>query len=339
MQVLVTGGAGFIGSHSVEALLADGAQVTVLDNFSAGKRSNLPESESHAQLRIIEGDVRDPSTVAEAMSGASHVLHLAAQISVQVSVQQPVDSCHHNVVGFLNVLDCARRMKVRRMVYASSAAVYGTPASLPLDEASPVAPISPYGLEKSIDDQYARLFRDLYGFPAIGMRYFNVYGPRQDPSSQYAGVISKFADAITSGSKLRIFGDGGQTRDFVFVKDIARMNLRALKCDELLAGVCNIGTGRPVSLLDLVDALERCAGKRADRGFEPPAPGDIRDSRMSPRRQEEWFADRPATSLDAGLTALLAHTGHADGSDGSDGSGGAGGAGGASGASGAGKAA
>ena len=243
------------------------------------------------------------------MSGATHVLHLAAQISVQVSVQQPVESCHHNVVGFLNVLDCARRGKLRRMVYASSAAVYGTPVSLPLDENSPTAPISPYGLEKCIDDQYARLFDGLYGFKAIGMRYFNVYGPRQDPSSQYAGVISKFAAAITGGSTLRIFGDGGQTRDFVFVKDIARMNLRALASgNDQLAGVCNIGTGRSVSLLDLVDALERCAGRRADRRFEPPAAGDIRESRMSPRRQEEWFADRPATSLDEGLAALLAHT-------------------------------
>ncbi len=306
MQVLVTGGAGFIGSHSVEALLADGASVTVLDNFSAGRRSNLPSA--HPSLRIIEGDIRDPAAVAQAMSGATEVLHLAAQVSVQISVNQPVESCHQNVVGFLNVLDSARRCKVRRMVYASSAAVYGTPEALPLDEQSPVAPISPYGLEKSINDQYARLFLGLYGLQAIGMRYFNVYGPRQDPSSQYAGVISKFAAAITTGAPLRIFGDGGQTRDFVFVRDIARMNLRALKSEGAsITGVCNIGTGRSVTLLELVEALERCAGRRAERRFEPAATGDIRDSRMSPQRQQEWFSDRPATSLDEGLAALLAH--------------------------------
>ena len=172
MQVLVTGGAGFIGSHSVEALLADGAQVTVLDNFSAGKRSNLPAS--HPQLDIIEGDIRDPAAIRSAMQGKTLVLHLAAQISVQVSVNEPVASCHHNVVGFLNVLDCARALGLQRMVYASSAAVYGTPLALPLDESSPVTPISPYGLEKSIDDQYAGLFDRLYGFSAIGMRYFTM---------------------------------------------------------------------------------------------------------------------------------------------------------------------
>ena len=307
MNVLVTGGAGFIGSHSVEALLADGARVTVIDNFSAGKRSNLPSG--HDCLSIVEADIRDAVAVRSAMAGATHVLHLAAQVSVQVSVNQPVDSCHHNVVGFLNVIDCARRGGVKRMVYASSAAVYGTPVSLPLDENSAVAPISPYGLEKSIDDQYARLFHGLYGFSAIGMRYFNVYGPRQDPSSQYAGVISKFAAAIAIGAPLRIFGDGGQTRDFVFVKDIAQMNLRALKADSPAAtGVCNIGTGRSVTLLELIEALERCSGKPAHRKFEPPATGDIRESRMNPARQEAWFGHRPATSLDEGLAALLAHT-------------------------------
>ena len=310
MQVLVTGGAGFIGSHSVEALLANGDSVTVLDNFSAGKRSNLPLS--HPALRIVEGDIRDREAVAGAMAGSTRVLHLAAQVSVQVSVNEPLDSCHHNVVGFLNVLDCARRSGIHHLVYASSAAVYGTPVSLPLDESAAVAPISPYGLEKSIDDQYAQLFRRLYGFRAIGMRYFNVYGPRQDPSSQYAGVISKFAAAIQTGAPLRIFGDGGQTRDFVFVKDIARMNLRALQSSaEQIAGVCNIGTGRSVTLLELVSALERCAGRRAERRFEPPAPGDIRESRMSPRRQEEWFSDRPATLLDQGLAELLAQPGAA----------------------------
>ena len=302
MHVLVTGGAGFIGSHSTEALLADGAQVTVLDNFSAGKRSNLPAN--HASLRIVEGDIRDAGAVAAAMSGVTHVLHLAAQVSVQSSVSDPVNSSQHNVTGFLNVMDAARRAGAKRAVYASSAAVYGTPQSLPLDESSPVGPISPYGLEKWINDQYAGLFRDLYSFSSLGMRYFNVYGPRQDPSSSYAGVISKFASAIISGSPLRIFGDGAQSRDFVYVKDIARMNVHALKSAH--TGICTIGTGRSVTLLDLVNALERCAGRTAERRFEPPATGDIRESSMRPQRQQQWFNDQPATTLDAGLAALLA---------------------------------
>ena len=301
-HVLVTGGAGFIGSHSVEALLAAGIRVTVLDNFSSGKRSNLPAR--HPQLVVLEGDIRDPSAVSRALAGSTHVLHLAAQVSVQASVADPVNSCHNNVVGFLNVLDAARRAGVRRVVYASSAAVYGTPRTLPLSEDSTVAPISPYGLEKWIDDQYAQLYRDLYGFASLGMRYFNVYGPRQDPSSPYAGVISKFAAALDSGAPLRIFGDGMQTRDFVFVKDVARINLLALGADA--GGVCNVGTGTSVTLLELVEALERAAGQTALRQFEPPATGDIRDSGMSPARLLEWFEEKPATPLSAGLAALLA---------------------------------
>ncbi len=300
-NILVTGGAGFIGSHTTEALLAAGARVTVLDNFSAGKRGNLPAS--NPALRIVEGDIRDVAQVDAAMADATHVMHLAAQISVQVSVQDPVNSCHNNVVGFVNVLDGARRRGVKRVVYASSAAVYGTPKELPLSEASPTAPLSPYGLEKCIDDQYAALFRDLYGLSSMGMRYFNVYGPRQDPSSQYAGVISKFASAIESGNPLKVFGDGGQTRDFVFVRDIARMNARAL--DATVSGFCNIGTGTSVTLLQLIAALEGAAGKSATIEFKPPATGDIRESAMRPARQLEWLGDKPDTPLEQGLKALL----------------------------------
>ncbi len=304
MHVLVTGGAGFIGSHSTDALLTAGAQVTVLDNFSNGKRANLPGE--HAALRIIEGDIRDPAEVPKALDGVTHVLHLAAQVSVQSSVADPVNSCHNNVVGFLNVLDAARQAGVKRMVYASSAAVYGTPKALPLDESAPVAPISPYGLEKYIDDQYAALYLGLYGFSALGMRYFNVYGPRQDPRSPYAGVISKFTDAMAADRPVRIFGDGGQTRDFVFVKDIARMNLLALQLGPEAAGVCNIGTGTSVTLLRMVDALAAAAGKPVARQFEPPATGDIRDSAMSPARLLALFGEKPATPLTDGLKQLLA---------------------------------
>ena len=302
MHVLVTGGAGFIGSHSTDALLAAGVRVRVLDNFSNGKQSNLPSR--HAGLNVVEGDIRDTAAVTRALDGCTHVLHLAAQVSVQASVADPVNSCHNNVVGFLNVLDCARQAGIRRLVYASSAAVYGTPVSLPLDESSATAPISPYGLEKHIDDQYAALYATLFGFSAMGMRYFNVYGPRQDPRSPYAGVISKFTDALAAGKPVRIFGDGGQTRDFVFVKDIARMNLLAL--GAAAGGVCNIGTGTSVTLLQMVDALAAAAGKPIARQFEPPAAGDIRDSAMSPGRLAALFGEVPATPLTDGLKQLLA---------------------------------
>lgn len=300
--MLVTGGAGFIGSHSVEALLAAGAEVVVLDNFSTGKRANLPARD--ARLTVLEGDIRDRAAVARAIAGATHVLHLAAQVSVRASVEDPSDSCAQNVLGFVNVLDAARRAGARRVVYASSAAVYGTPRELPLTEASPTAPISPYGLEKLVDEQYAALFASLHGLSTLGLRYFNVYGPRQDPRSQYAGVISRFADAIAAGSPLTIFGDGGQTRDFVFVADVARVNVAALGSDA--TGIANVGTGRSVTLLELVAALERAAGRAAKRRFAAAVPGDIRHSAMRPERIEEIAGAQAPTDLERGLARLLA---------------------------------
>ncbi|OIQ99449.1 UDP-glucose 4-epimerase [mine drainage metagenome] len=300
MRVLVTGGAGFIGSHSVEALLADGAQVCVLDNFTSGKRANLPE---HPSLKVINGDIRDTSAVDQALVGISHVLHLAAQVSVPASVTDPLGSSQHNISGFLKVLDGARRAKVSRFVYASSAAVYGAPEHLPLDETSAVAPLSPYGLEKSINDQYAALYHALYSLSSLGLRYFNVYGPRQDPSSAYAGVISRFASAITKGDPLRVYGDGGQTRDFIFVKDVARLNLNALK--SATTGVCNIATGQSVTLLELIGALAKCAARTPVIHHAPPAMGDIRHSSASPRKMFEQLDPPAMTPLAEGLKQLL----------------------------------
>jgi UDP-glucose 4-epimerase len=303
MRVLVTGGAGFIGSHSVEALLADGAQVSVLDNFTSGKRKNLPE---HPRLNVIDGDIRDTSAVDKALVGISHVLHLAAQVSVPASVTDPLGSSQHNISGFLKVLDGARRAKVSRFVYASSAAVYGAPEHLPLDETSAVAPLSPYGLEKSINDQYAALYHTLYSLSSLGLRYFNVYGPRQDPSSAYAGVISRFASAITKGDPLRVYGDGGQTRDFIFVKDVARLNLNALK--STATGVCNIATGHSVTLLELIDALAKCAARTPVIEHAPPAMGDIRHSSASPRKMLEQLDPPAMTPLADGLKQLLEYS-------------------------------
>ena len=303
MHVLVTGGAGFIGSHSVEALLRDGARVTVLDNLSTGKRANVPEDE---RVELIEGDIRDAATVERALRGATHVLHLAAQVSVHASVEDPPRSASHNVAGFLNVANAARAAGGVRLVYASSAAVYGAPETLPLDEEAPCRPTSPYGLEKSIDDQYAALYRSLYGSSALGLRYFNVYGPRQDPASPYAGVISRFVARIAADEPLTVFGDGRQTRDFVYVGDVARANVAALRC--AYDGVLNIGTGTSVSLLQLIDALALCAGKSPQVRFDPPAAGDIRDSAMRPDRMRAVLGFVPATPLVTGLRHLLAAT-------------------------------
>jgi UDP-glucose 4-epimerase len=301
MNVLVTGGAGFIGSHAVEALLVAGAQVTVLDDFSNGKRENLPAA--HERLDVVEGDIRDLDTVQAAIAGASHVLHLAAQVSVPASIADPLASCRQNVLGFVTVLEAARGAGVQRIVYASSAAVFGMPRDLPLTEASPVAPISPYGLEKSIDEQYGRLYAELYRLPALGLRFFNVYGPRQDPQSPYSGVISKWQGALAAGVPIRIFGDGRQTRDFVYVGDIAQVIVRALAATA--TGVCNVGTGTSVTLLDLLAALERAASRTAERRFEPAVDGDIRLSATATAQLREHIGYVPATGLESGLGALL----------------------------------
>lgn len=300
MHVLITGGAGFIGSHSAEALLDAGARVAVFDNFSAGKLENLPASDG---LTVIRGDIRDGAALSAAMAGVTHVLHLAAQVSVRISIEDPPRSCEHNVLGFVNVLEAARRAGVQRVAFASSAAVYGMPQRLPLDEDAPLAPISPYGLEKRIDELYGTLYGELYGLSTVAMRYFNVYGPRQDPTSQYAGVISRFAAQIKAGETLTVFGDGRQTRDFVYVKDVARCNVLALRADH--RGPCNVGTGRSVTLLELIDALAARAGRRPSVRFDQPVAGDIRESAMTPDRLRSVLGYVPGTLLPEGLATLV----------------------------------
>ena len=302
-QVLITGGAGFIGSHSADALLAQGFAVRVLDNFSNGKHANLDAGAmTTGRLTLVEGDVRDAACTDAAMKGVDAVLHLAAQVSVPRSVADPVESSTHNIAGFLNVLDAVRRHKIPRMVYASSAAVYGVPETLPLTEANTANPMSPYGLEKLINDQYAALYRELYGVSSVGMRYFNVYGPRQDPKSPYAGVISKFADGLEGATALRVFGDGSQTRDFIYVGDVARANALALQGD--VTGVLNVGTGTSVTLLELIDAMKEAFGKPAVVRHEPPATGDIAHSATNPARLTLTLGWAPATTFVQGLRAL-----------------------------------
>ena len=302
-QVLITGGAGFIGSHTADVLLNQGFAVRVLDNLSSGKRANLNASAlADGRLSFIDGDVRDAAVVDAAVTGVDAVLHLAAQVSVPRSVADPVESSTHNIAGFLNVLDAVRRHKIPRMVYASSAAVYGIPEALPLTEANTAKPLSPYGLEKLINDQYAALYRELYGVSSVGMRYFNVYGPRQDPKSPYAGVISKFADGLEGASPLRVFGDGSQTRDFIYVGDVARANALALQSD--VTGVLNVGTGTSVTLLDLIDAMKEAFGKPAEVRHEPPATGDIAHSATNPARLKQTLGWQPATTFVQGLRAL-----------------------------------
>jgi len=300
MHVLVTGGAGFIGSHFVEHLLELNISVRVLDNFSAGSRQNLP---THALLDIQEGDIRDPVTVNKAIKDITHVLHLAAQVSVQASVDDPPVSCSTNIGGFVNVLQAARSGGVQRMVYASSAAVYGNPEQLPVSETDIPQPCSPYGLEKYVNDQYATLFAKEFGVSLLGLRYFNVYGPRQDPQSPYAGVISKFISMIRQQQPLSIFGDGTQTRDFIFVKDIARANVRALQSD--MTGVCNVATGTSVSLLHLIEVLSGCVNQNLEIVHHPARTGDIPFSEANVSKLSSLLSDQTSTPLHEGLSLLL----------------------------------
>jgi len=301
-KVLVTGGAGFIGSHTVDMLMAQGIPVRVLDNLSSGHRHNLPNQ--HKLLEFVEGDICDAATVREVMKGVSHCLHLAAQVSVVASLQDPEFSARQNIVGFVNVLDACHKAKAKRLVYASSAAIYGEPPKLPLDEDVPVKQLSPYGLEKQVNEYYADLYYRLYQFSSLGMRFFNVYGPRQDPKSPYAGVIALFVDRITAAQPVSVFGDGKQTRDFIYVRDVARANVAALQ--KSYQGACNVATGKRTSLLDLIHVLSELTGNKTDISFAPPRTGDIVHSLASPARMNRELDVMAESTLKEGLAALLA---------------------------------
>lgn len=300
-KILVTGGAGFIGSHSTEALLSCGYKVRIIDNFSSGDRDNLP---AHANLEIIEGDIREPQSLRRAMSGVTKCLHLAAQVSVAHSVEQPCNSAENNIMGTLRVLEAARDHGVARVVYASSAAVYGEPENLPLTEAARLSPLSPYGLEKWVNERYASLFQELHGLSSLGLRYFNVYGPRQSPTSPYAGVITRFVDHLRVGQSPTIYGDGKQTRDFIYVADVARFNVLALFADQ--NGVCNVASQHTTSLLQLVAALQRVLGSHVSPHLTEPRGEDIRHSLGSAERLVDWLGEAPFYTLDEGLEAYLA---------------------------------
>ncbi len=299
-MILITGGAGFIGSHCVWELLAEGAKIRVLDDFSSGKRDNLPASPN---LDVIEGDVRDAACVDRCMCDVTHVLHLAAQVSVPQSIREPVNSHSINIAGFLNVLDAVRRHGAQRMVYASSAAVYGVPDELPLSEQSGAQPLSPYGLEKLVNEQYANLYGALYRVSTLGLRYFNVYGARQDPRSPYSGVISKFADWAIAGQPFLVHGDGKQTRDFIHAGDVARANVAALK--STTCGVINIGTGRSVTLLELIEAFEGALGGAVEVRHLDAREGEVPYSSVTPRRMREELGIASTTPLDEGIALLM----------------------------------
>lgn len=274
-RALVTGGAGFIGSHLVDQLVAQGVDVVVLDDLSTGKRKNLKNVID--RVTFIEGSVTDPTTVARVMADVDVVFHQAAVASVPKSLEDPLGTHAVNVTGTLNVFEEARKAGVKRVVYASSCAIFGDDPELPKRETSPVVPKSPYALHKLTGEKYAKLYGELFGLSTVGLRYFNVFGPRQDPSSPYSGVISIFSTRIAEGKPITIFGDGKTTRDFIFVEDVVRANLLAAEAENPSRAYC-VGTGVETTLLDVVSALEDAIGKKATVLHGEERAGDIKRS-------------------------------------------------------------
>jgi len=301
MNILVTGGAGFIGSHLTQRLLTEGHRVRVLDDLSTGKRSNLDQCPS---FEFIHGDVGDLDTVAGAVRGCQAVFHEAAIASVQRTVEEPLSSSRVNYQGTLNVLDQAIKTGVRRVVFAASSAAYGNLKTLPAREADAVDPLSPYAVDKLASEYACRVYAQLHGLETVCLRYFNVYGPRQDPSSPYSGVISVFSRALMENRSPSILGDGEQTRDFVYVADVVEANLKALYSDAAVGEVINIGTGQTTSINSLFTALARVAGSDIEATHGKARQGEVRDSVADVRRAQELLGWSPGVSLSDGLARL-----------------------------------
>lgn len=304
--VLVTGGAGFIGSHLVDCLVREGFTVRVLDNFSTGRPENLAAAQTTGRVTVLEGSITESDQVRRAVQGVRWVFHLAARISVPESLQDPVGYHHVNVVGTVQVLQAARAAGVEAVVLASSAAVYGIPRELPLREDAAFAPLSPYASAKIANEMDAQVFTHM-GLPVVVLRLFNVYGPRQRPDSPYAAVIPAFLRRLVRGQAPTIYGDGTQVRDFIFVEDVVQAFFLAARQAQRGAGrAFNICTGQGVSLLDLLQVMYRLLPNAAQPRFAEPRPGDIPCSIGDPSLAEEVLGFRAQTALEEGLRRTLA---------------------------------
>jgi nucleoside-diphosphate-sugar epimerase len=300
---LVTGGAGFIGSHLAEELVRRGERVRVVDSLITGKRENLAHL---PQVEFVQGDLAELDVARRAVEGVDHVLHQAAIPSVPRSVADPITSNRANVDATLNILVAARDAGVRRVVYAGSSSAYGDTPTLPKSEDMPPQPLSPYALQKLVGEQYLALFTRLYGLDTVTTRYFNVFGPRQDPSSPYSGVISLFITALLEGRRPVIYGDGEQTRDFTYVANVVDGVLRACHAPEAAGQTLNVATGGRISLNELLRTLCELVGVRVEAVFADPRPGDVRDSQADISRARRLVGYEPAVGLRAGLERTLA---------------------------------
>jgi nucleoside-diphosphate-sugar epimerase len=308
---VVTGGAGFIGSNIVERLVHEGASVRVVDDFTTGRRENIDAARASAasgsRLEVLEGNLADPDVARRAATGADFVLHQAAIPSVPRSVAEPLRTHAANITATINLLVAAREAKVRRFVYASSSSAYGDTPTLPKVETMPTNPLSPYAIQKLGGEQYARVFHALYSLPTVSLRYFNIFGPRQDPASEYAAVIPRFITSLAAGTPPTIFGDGGQTRDFCYVDNAVEANLLACRAGSSALGKAfNVACGRRISLLDLVKALNVIVGTNLLPRHDPPRPGDVRDSLADITAAREHLGYEVKVHLEEGLARTAA---------------------------------
>jgi nucleoside-diphosphate-sugar epimerase len=299
MRFVVTGGAGFIGSNTVEELVRRGASVVVLDDLSGGKEENLAEIRN--KITFIKGSITDIEVVRKAMHEAEYVLHLAARTSVPRSVKDPIETNRINIDGTLNVLVAARDAKVKRIVFAASSSAYGETATLPKVETMEPQPISPYGVTKYVGELYAQTFGRCYGLENVCLRYFNIFGPRQDPGSPYSGVLAKFCTAFLEETQPVIFGDGEQTRDFTYVDNAVQANLLACEAPSASGKVFNIGVGGRFSLNQTVALLTKVSGKTLEVKYDPPREGDIRDSQADISQAREFLGYDPQVGFEEGL--------------------------------------
>jgi UDP-glucose 4-epimerase len=302
-SALVTGGAGFIGSHLVDALVSKGCKVAVLDNLSSGNYSNLKHLEG--QFIFYEDDIRNQQAISAAAEGREVIFHLAAIVSVPQTVENPVDSAAVNDTGTLLVLDAARKKKARRVIFSSSCAVYGDDRRLPKQENMDPKPQSPYAVQKLAAEYYARVYYALYGLETAVLRYFNVYGPRQDPSSPYSGVISIFMTKALCNERAVIYGDGAQSRDFIYVRDVVRANLLAAAAKGVGGQVMNIGTGSAVAINQLWEAICALSGQILEPEYAPKRPGDIVESVAGIGSAKALLGFEPEISFEKGLEATF----------------------------------
>ena len=302
-KYLVTGGAGFIGSHLVETLVKQGQDVRVLDNFLTGKRENIEEFLD--KIDLIEGDIRDFNTCEQAVNGVDYVLHQAALPSVPRSIKDPVLTNAINVVGTLNLLVASKDAKVNKFVFASSSSVYGDDPNLPKKEGIEGVPLSPYAVTKLVGEHYLRVFSEIFGLGTVALRYFNIFGPRQDPHSHYAAVIPNFITRVIEEDSPKIFGDGEQSRDFTFVDNVVRANMLAAESEDISGEVFNIACGDSITVNTLFEKIRHFFQKEVDPFYDKPRPGDILHSFADIAKARKMLKYEPAMSFDDGLRETI----------------------------------